>query len=609
MRSSTSLTIATVGSIFASSLSLSAAANDLVVNAAPAEHATSLSLATLLLGATALAAIIAGIHRFSRTGMRRWTVNQRLAAGFVGILLVLTGLAIESYVSLHSALKDFIGYRADARHSNLATEIHVAYLEMNEAAKDLVILQTEEATRRYTAHEAATIALLEEAKASFEEPEMRERINLIEREIADHDRQFQELQKAVTAAQAAAYATINRQMNALGEKIDQEVTSIQTEFLAQQNRDGPRMAAELQHTQSSVIWIGLAAVVLGTALATIIARSITTPLRLVAESIAGGADQTSAAATQVSAASQSLAEGASEQAASLEETSASIEELTTMTQRNADSAVHAKAVSAKTRSAADHGASDMGAMRQAMDAIKASSGEITKIVRTIDEIAFQTNILALNAAVEAARAGEAGAGFAVVAEEVRALAHRSAQAARETGDKIQSAVDNSEQGVRISAQVAESLQEIVQSARGMESLIVEIATASEEQSQGITQMNTAMQQMDQVTQTNAGSAEETAAAAEELNAQAVSMQHAAAELQILVGQSNDSAPPVSGGAAPVARPPVKTGFKQLFKSAAKTGSNPARTLRPSAPATARPPDREELVGAASGATDDFFRDA
>jgi methyl-accepting chemotaxis protein len=166
-----------------------------------------------------------------------------------------------------------------------------------------------------------------------------------------------------------------------------------------------------------------------------------------------------------------------------------------------------------------------------MEAIKVSSDDIAKIIKTIDEIAFQTNILALNAAVEAARAGEAGMGFAVVADEVRNLAQRSAQAAKETAGKIEGAITKTGQGVEISSKVAQTLNEIVTKARQVDELVAEVASASREQTEGITQINTAVGQMDKVTQSNAANAEESAAAAEELNAQAEVMKQSVAELR------------------------------------------------------------------------------
>jgi methyl-accepting chemotaxis protein len=316
-------------------------------------------------------------------------------------------------------------------------------------------------------------------------------------------------------------------------------------------------AANSLTTASTTMIVGLVvAALLGIGLAIFITRSITKPIRLVADTLSAGAEQTAGAAGQVSSASQSLAEGASEQAASLEETSSSLEEMSSMTKRNAETAAKVKELGSEARKAGDVGVKDMAALVGAMDAIKTSSADIAKIIKTIDEIAFQTNILALNAAVEAARAGEAGAGFAVVADEVRNLAQRCAQAAKETASKIEDAVQKSAVGADISAKVAKSLEEIVGKARQVDEMAGEVAAASQEQSQGIVQVNTAVTQMDKVTQSNAANAEESAAAAEELTAQAESLKEAVADLLRLVdGQGRQvsaaaamaSAPRNSGG--------------------------------------------------------------
>jgi methyl-accepting chemotaxis protein len=246
-------------------------------------------------------------------------------------------------------------------------------------------------------------------------------------------------------------------------------------------------------------------------------------------------DKAIASGQHLQEASRSLAAGANRQATSLEETSASLEEMAGVTRRNASNAQTAKDLGDQTRASAEAGASDMQGMTQAMDAIKGSSDNISKIIKTIDEIAFQTNILALNAAVEAARAGEAGMGFAVVADEVRNLAQRSAQAARETAEKIADSIRKSQQGVQFSGQIAGRLQEIVAKARQVDGLLGDIATASREQSEGVGQINAAVTQMDHITQSNAARAEENASTAAELNAQANALRDTLGELIALAG--------------------------------------------------------------------------
>ena len=302
--------------------------------------------------------------------------------------------------------------------------------------------------------------------------------------------------------------------------------------------------------------------------------------------------QAAGAAGQVSSASQTLAEGASEQAASIEETSASLEELSSMTRRNAENAQKANELAKQARQAADRGVADMQAMSNAMAAIKTSSDDIAKIIKTIDEIAFQTNILALNAAVEAARAGEAGMGFAVVADEVRNLAQRSAQAAKETAVKIEGAITKTAQGVQINGKVAEALNDIVSKARQVDELVAEVASASHEQTQGIAQINTAVGQVDKVTQSNAANAEECAAAAQELNAQAAAMKESVGGLLKLVGGSNSGGELSTPANAPVAKP-SKNGNSSTRKSFHR--APPVVESRPSEPAIPMPEDRQAPV--------------
>ncbi|MCC7376114.1 MAG: hypothetical protein IT581_15760 [Verrucomicrobiales bacterium] len=302
-------------------------------------------------------------------------------------------------------------------------------------------------------------------------------------------------------------------------------------------RDVARQATSSLGAASRITGAGLVvALVVGVAFSSLITRGVIKLVGAIAMTLSDGANQTGSAASQVSSASQSLAEGASEQAASLEETSASLEEMSSMTGKNSENAQHANELARAARTAAEAGAGEMKAMNGAMDEIRSSSDEIAKIIKTIDEIAFQTNILALNAAVEAARAGEAGMGFAVVADEVRSLAQRSAQAAKDTSSKIESAIVRTSQGVEISGRVGQRLEEIVIKVQKVDELIAEVAAASREQNQGIAQLNTAVTQMDKVTQSNAASAEESASAAEELNAQAENLREAVRQLTELVGE-------------------------------------------------------------------------
>jgi methyl-accepting chemotaxis protein len=304
-----------------------------------------------------------------------------------------------------------------------------------------------------------------------------------------------------------------------------------------------------QRLRATIFGCSLLLVTVSFGFAFFTARSVRRSLRQTIDFLNSSSGEINDATRQVSGSSQTLADSSSEQAASLEETSAAIEETASMTKRNADSAQNAKRLANEARHSADTGTQHMQAMVAATQAITAASSDIAKILKTIDEIAFQTNILALNAAVEAARAGEAGLGFAVVADEVRSLAQRCATAAKETAVKIDDSVAKSQQGAQISAAVAMSFGEIQARVRDLDQLVAEIATASNEQNEGLGQLNTAVSEMDKVTQRNAASAEETAAAAQQLNAQAQALQQAITGLEQLVSGGN-----VSSQSQPVVAP-------------------------------------------------------
>ena len=328
------------------------------------------------------------------------------------------------------------------------------------------------------------------------------------------------------------------------------------------------------------IIIGLVIAVLASGLvAGWIIRSTTRLLGRLAGALGEGSQQVASAAGQVSSSSQALAQGASEQAASLEETGSSLEEMNSMTRKNADTAHQATSLAGSAKRAADEGNEAMGRMATAIAEIEKSAAETAKIIKVIDEIAFQTNLLALNAAVEAARAGEAGKGFAVVAEEVRNLAMRSADAAKNTAGLIEQSVQNARNGVAISTEVGKVLGDITGTAGKVNDLIGEIAAASQEQAKGIEQVSSAVGQMDKVTQQNAAGAEESAAAAEELSSQAAQMQSAVDELLTLVS-----------GAAQAQRTPVAT-----MRSASRPAATSARAAKTS-PSRRIPLDDAEVQG-------------
>ncbi|MHB1015793.1 MAG: methyl-accepting chemotaxis protein [Desulfurivibrionaceae bacterium] len=408
--------------------------------------------------------------------------------------------------------------------------------------------------------------------------------------IAVHDKLAPAARELMDAAQADNLALVSGKADAL-EAVAGKIREAITEFDKINTTEGKRVADEAlsggNELQTLIIVIAIGIFIGGCALAFIITRGITVPLKKAINGMTAGADHISAASGEVASAGQQLAEGATEQAASLEETSASMEEIASMTRHSSDNAQQANAVMADVNSVASQAAISMQQLTSAMGEISAASDKTSKIIKTIDEIAFQTNLLALNAAVEAARAGEAGAGFAVVANEVRSLAMRAAEAARETAALIEQTVSKVQEGTVLVSKTNEEFNQVSAGTGKVSMLINEISTAAKEQTDGVGQINIALQEMDKVVQSNAATAEESAAASEELFAENNTLLGLVQELQILIAGEAGSRP--SAGISP------QQGTQPRGNTATKRPGLPQKQTQPRAISHQKKSTAEEVI--------------
>lgn len=385
-----------------------------------------------------------------------------------------------------------------------------------------------------TAEEKRSLDQMETALASYE-PLVREYVQMLS-------------QQKLLEAQAVD-DRINRSAADLRDSAN-SIIALQQRALEAARADSDALVARTQI--ASVILLVLLVVIGSTTLFSL--RSTSNVLRANVTQLSRGARQVASAATQVSGSSQSLSQASSEQAASLEETSASVQEIHSMTRRNAENSKSAAKQAVEAEHSIHAANRALSELVGSMSAIVESSSKVSKIIKVIDEIAFQTNILALNAAVEAARAGEAGMGFAVVADEVRNLAQRSAQAAKDTTGLIEESIQTSQEGKSRVEQVTSAVTSVVTNAGQMKLLSEEVNLGSEEQARGIDQITKAIAQMERVTQQVAASAEEGASAGEQLSSQAAHVESIVRLFEKLVGGREETSALVA--AAPVRRNPA-----------------------------------------------------
>jgi methyl-accepting chemotaxis protein len=402
----------------------------------------------------------------------------------------------------------------------------------------------------------AVIGLAKDLKSRFQNRENQEKADQLIASVQNYASAF------------ADYSEINNQQVKAGEAMLMAAREAQKVCAAAMADQKAKMQNEMKASKWSMGLVAALAILVGLLLSVFITRSITGPLNKVIGGLSAGSSQVAAASGQVTNASQSLAEGASEQAASLEETSSSLEEMSSMTKQNAENAEQADRMMTETAEVVKKAGLSMSELKNAMEKIDKASDQTAKIIQTIDEIAFQTNLLALNAAVEAARAGEAGAGFAVVADEVRSLAMRAAESAKNTQALIEANLKDIKDGAELVKGTDQAFTQVQDKSAKVAELVNEITLASQEQSQGIEQINRAAGEMDEVTQQNAANAEESAAAAEELSAQAESMQEFVQDLTNLVGQSKKNSAP----------PELKTGILKKVSAAGKTRLKKSQAL-------------------------------
>ncbi len=474
--------------------------------------------------------------------MKNWSLGKKLFTGvgsLLALLVVAGGLALYSLSSIQANLDEAAGPITDrvARASELVRLTGEAWGGSQGTILSAVAQDRRTAKQNGDEGRASLEKLaraMTELRPMLVREDSRQQLALAELGMKSWESYSAEVQKRLEAGELEQAQTLNREkIKPLMEQVHRasaSVLRVNSELIKQRQQEGARQYGLMRGILVGVLVFAMAA---GGLIVWLVRGAVTTLRASVAElSLSGG--QVSTASSQIASTSQSLSQGASEQAASLEEVSASMEQMSAVTKRNAENALEATEMMKETVTKVNRSNEALQEMVVSMGAMKASSEKVGRINKTIDDIAFQTNILALNAAVEAARAGEAGQGFAVVADEVRNLAQRSAVAAKDTATLIEEAIVNSNQSSATLDRVAVAIRDINDTAAKMRVLMEQVNEASRQQGQGISQVATAVTQVSQVTQQSASSAEESAAAAEELSAQSQAVAALVRQLEEMV---------------------------------------------------------------------------